>query len=342
MKNDFAPLLSRFLGNYLPDIKAVSPHTIASYSDTFRLFLEYCRDECYLKAEKMCIHDISCLIVTGFLEWLEKGRGCTVSTRNQRLAAVCSFLRYAQVYSPASAGEIQKILSIPYKKKAVPEISYISFEDMKRILSLPDCGTEKGRRDRMMLLVLYDTGARVSELTGLKVRDLRLDPPAKATLYGKGRKHRSVPLMDETRDLLREYLHESGLMDNASQMKLVFRNQKAEEFTRAGISYIINKYVDKAREQSSTIPEKVTPHIFRHSKAMHLLQAGVNIIYIKDILGHSDVTTTQQYLRADMAMKEEALNKAKIDIHPQASVSSWTEDKDLLDWLTALGKKTSR
>lgn len=342
MKNDFAPLLSDFLGHYLPDIKAVSPHTIASYSDTFRLFLEYCRDECRLKIEKLCVHDISCIMVAGFLEWLEKGRGCTVSTRNQRLAAFCSFLRYAQVYSPASAGEIQKILSIPYKKKAVPEISYISFKDMKLILSLPDCGTETGRRDRMMLLVLYDTGARVSELTGMKVRDIRLDPPAKITLHGKGMKQRSVPLMDETRDLLREHLYECGLTGNASQMKLVFGNQKAEEFTRAGVSYIINKYVAKAREQSSTIPEKVTPHIFRHSKAMHLLQAGINIIYIKDILGHSDVTTTQQYLRADMAMKEEALNKAKIDIHPQASASSWTEDKDLLDWLTALGKKTSR
>ncbi len=213
---------------------------------------------------------------------------------------------------------------------------------MKLILSLPDCRTETGRRDRMMLLILYDTGARVSELTGLKVRDLRLDPPAKVTLQGKGMKQRSVPLMDETRDLLREHLYECGLTDSTSQMKLVFGNQRAEEFTRAGVSYIINKYVAKAREQSSTIPEKVTPHIFRHSKAMHLLQAGINIIYIKDILGHSDVTTTQQYLRADMAMKEEALNKAKIDIHPQASASSWTEDKDLLDWLTALGKKTSQ
>lgn len=342
MKNDFAPLLSDFLGHYLPDIKTVSPHTIASYSYTFRLFLEYCRDECCLKIEKLCVRDISCLIVTGFLEWLEKERGCTVSTRNQRLAAFCSFFRYAQVYTPASAGEIQKILSIPYKKKSVPEISYISFEDMRLILSLPNCRTEKGRRDRMMLLVLYDTGARVSELTGLKVRDIRLDPPAKVTLHGKGMKQRSVPLMDETRDLLRDYLYECGLTDSISQMKLVFGNKKSEKFTRAGVSYIINKYVTKAREQSSTIPEKVTPHIFRHSKAMHLLQAGINIIYIKDILGHSDVTTTQQYLRADMAMKEEALNKAKIDIHPQASESSWTEDKDLLDWLTALGKKTSK
>lgn len=342
MKNDFAPLLSGFLDRYLPDIKAVSQHTISSYSDTFRLFLEYCCDEQRLKIEKLCICDISCLMVTGFLEWLEKERGCAVSTRNQRLAALCSFLRYAQVYSPASAGEIQKILSIPYKKKTVPEISYINFQDMKLILSQPDCRTQAGRRDRIMLLTLYDTGARVSELTGLKVRDIRLEPPAKATLYGKGMKQRSVPLMDETKDLLREHLYEYNLTDSTSQMKLVFGNQRDEEFTRAGVSYIINKYVAKTREQSSTIPKKVTPHIFRHSKAMHLLQAGINIIYIKDILGHSDVTTTQQYLRADMEMKEEALNKAKIDIHPQTSISSWTEDKDLLDWLTTLGKKTSK
>ena len=341
MKNDFAPMLSGFLGNYLPDIRAVSPHTIASYSDAFRLFLEYCRDERGLKIERMSISDVSAVIVNGFLEWLEKGRGCTVSTRNQRLAALSSFFRYVQVYSPASVGEIQKILSIPYKKNVVLEISYISFDDMKLILSLPDCRTEKGRRDRM-LLVLYDTGARVSELTGLKVRDIRLDPPPKVILHGKGMKQRSVPLMDETKSLFQDYLNESGLTDRASQMKPVFRSWKGEEFTRAGVSYIIHKYTTEARKQSSTIPVKVTPHIFRHSKAMHLLQAGINIIYIKDILGHSDVTTTQQYLRADMAMKEEALKKVKIDIHPQAEAHSWTEDKDLLDWLTELGKKTGR
>lgn len=340
MKNDFAPLVSDFLGHYLPDVKASSPHTISSYSDTFRLLLEYCRDVRGLKIEKLDMNGFDKELILAFLEWLEKERNCTVSTRNQRLAALSSFFRYAQIYAPASVGEIQKILSIPFKKKIHAEISYIGFDDMKCIISQPDTDTWEGCRDRAMLLTLYDTGARVSELINLRIQDIRLEAPAKVTLHGKGMKQRNVPLTDETRDILREFFQTRHLSGSANRMELVFENHRNEKFTRAGISYIIKKYADMARKETDSIPDKITPHIFRHSKAMHLLQAGVNIVYIKDILGHSDITTTQQYLRADMEMKKEAMDKAKIDIRPQENPSSWTENKELLEWLSELGKKT--
>ena len=341
MKNDFAPVISDFLGHYLPDVKGSSQHTISSYSDTFRLLLEYCQNVKGMKIERMSVDSLDSDIITSFLEWLESERNCKASTRNQRLAAIDSFFRYAQVRYPAYVGEIQKILSIPFKKKEEGDIPYIKFEDMKKILTQPDTTNRKGRRDQAMLLLLYDTGARVSELINIRAQDIRLDSPAKVILRGKGRKIRNVPLMDETRNLISDYMIETGLSGMDSQLKLVFSNQKGEKFTRAGISYIINKYVSKVRLGDNSLPEKVTPHIFRHSKAMHLLQAGVNIVYIKDILGHADITTTQVYLKADMDMKEKALNKAKIDIRSDISKRSWTEDKDLLEWLSDLGKTKS-
>lgn len=342
MRPDFAMHLSGFLGKYLPDIKGASAHTISAYSDTFRLFLFYCQSEVHIRPERLYIKDISCSMVAGFLDWIEKERGCSVSTRNQRFAAICSFLRYAQVYSPACSGEIQKILMLPVKKKEAADIQYISFEDMKHILAQPDCRKKEGRRDRCLLCLLYDTGARVSELTALRVRDVRLVPPARVTLYGKGRKRRCVPLTDETKECLEQYMSENNLLETESHLKYLFANRSGEGFTRAGISYILKKYTEKARIANPGIPERITPHVLRHSKAMHLLQAGVNIIYIKDILGHTDIATTQIYLKADMKMKKEALEKVKIGIQSEPGQSVWAMDTDLMEWLTQLGKDTRR
>lgn len=340
MKPDLARYLSDFLGEYLPVIKGVSPHTISSYSDTFRLFLGYCQDKTKIRPEKMYISDITCVLITDFLKWIEFERGCSVSTCNQRQAAICSFLHYVQIYTPSCIGEFQKILSLPIKKKITAEVSYISFEAMKCILDQPDRSKKDGRRDQAMLCLLYDTGARVSELTSLRVHDIRLIEPARVTLYGKGRKQRNVPLMDDTKRCLKQYMAEHQLMEKEHQMLPLFQNHQGKEFTRAGINYILHKYVEMARQQKEGIPKQVSPHILRHSKAMHLLQAGVNIVYIKDILGHADITTTQVYLKADMEMKKAALEKVKIEIQTGPEVPSWATDTDLIQWLTELGQKT--
>ena len=168
MNTDFAIHLSKFLGNYLPEIKGVSSNTISSYRDTFRLFLEYCQKCENLPPEKIVLSDISENLIVRFLAWIENERGCSPSTRNQRMAALHSFFRYVQIYIPERMCEIQKILAIPPKKTAQVERCFVSFEDMKRILELPDISSPKGRRDRMILCLLYDTGARVSELINIR------------------------------------------------------------------------------------------------------------------------------------------------------------------------------
>lgn len=337
-KNDFSKYLSCFLAQYLPDTLGASSNTITSYCDTFRIFLSYCQDIKGYRIEKMKVSDMDYELVTGFLDWLEKERGCSVSTRNQRQAAICSYSRYLQTQVPEMSWEIQKIFSIPYKKKAQPEIQYITFQDIKKILSCPDLSKTQGRRDRVILCLLYDTGARVSELINLRAQDVRLDAPAKIRLMGKGEKQRSVPLLDETVGYLKAYMEEHGLTHTDKQAEYLFLNHQKEKFTRMGISYILKKYADVARNDSSTIPLKITPHIFRHSKAMHLLQAGVSIIYIKDILGHSDITTTQIYVKADMTMKKDALEKAKIGLPKAESVPSWATDENLMNWLLDFGR----
>lgn len=338
MKNNFSKYLSCFLTQYLPDTLGASSNTIISYCDTFRLFLFYCQNVKGYQIDKMNVLNITQELVISFLDWLEQERNCSISTRNQRLAAICSFGRYLQTQVPEIVWEIQKIFSIPYKKKPETEIQYITFQDIKNILSCPNPNNAQGRRDRMILYLLYDTGARVNELINIRVQDVRLDAPAKIRLTGKGMKQRSVPLLDETVGYLNAYMLEQGLMNADKQMEYLFVNHQKEKFTRMGISYILKKYADAARNVSGTVPSKVTPHILRHSKAMHLLQAGVNIVYIKDILGHSDITTTQIYVKADMTMKKEALEKAKIGLSKTNAAPSWVTDENLMTWLLDFGK----
>lgn len=340
MKNDFAPQLTSFLTHYLPDVKGASRNTISSYSDTCRLFLEYCRDHRGLKPESMSVGDISAEIVERFLDWLEKDRCCSVSTRNQRMAALNSFFRYVQIYHPERLGEIQRILALPQKKMEQVPVNFISFDSIKILLSQPDRSTRKGRRDHTMLCLLYDTGARVSELTGIRVMDIRLDAPSRITLRGKGSKRRTVPLMKDTSDCIASYMEEAGLMDDVNGSEFLFRSHDHKQFTRAGIAYILRKYVESARQQGGTFPDRVTPHVLRHSKAMHLLQAGVNIVYIKDILGHADITTTQVYVRADLKMKAEALEKVRISVNKDVNVPAWANDADLIQWLEDLSRQT--
>jgi site-specific recombinase XerD len=233
--------------------------------------------------------------------------------------------------------ELQKILAIPFKKAKEPVVSYLSADELKLLLEQPDTSSIYGRRDLVMLSVLYDTGARVQELVDLTVRNIRLENPAHITLTGKGDKSRQVPLLPKTVDLLRQYLAEMNLRTPDKLDYPVFTNNQKKEFTRAGVAYLLDKYAKMARTYNQLIPEKVTPHMLRHTKAMHLLQADVNIIYIRDILGHVDVATTGVYARADTKMKRAALEKAD-DTKLPSAIPPWAKDQDLLNWLKNLGK----
>lgn len=205
---------------------------------------------------------------------------------------------------------------------------------MKEILHKPDVTTQLGRRDLVMLSILYDTGARVQELADLTVSSIRLEYPAHIRLLGKGRKYRNVPILPRTTHLLENYLSENNLIGNEKLECCLFANRQNHKLTRAGISYILSKYSKNYRTVNDT---EITPHVLRHTKAMHLLQAGVSLVYIKDILGHVDINTTEIYARVNLEMKREALEKVAVISPIHAPI--WTTNKNLLDWLNDISKQ---
>ena len=332
---DFAKALTHYLSVYLPGNRNVSPKTIKSYRDTFKFFLTYCKEVCGLIIEQLCLYRIDEPLVIGFLAWLEQDRNNSIATRNQRLACIHGFFRYMQIEDPVGLLSHQKILSIPMKKAIKPTIVHLTPDALKLILAQPDLSKASGRRDLTMLSVLYDTGARVQELADIIVRDVRLDSPPILALAGKGRKTRQVPIMSNTESLLRQYMIENHLLQNGMNDRPLFSNRQLKKLTPAGITFILNKYATYARTVSSIVPDKITPHVLRHSKAMHLLQAGVNLIYIRDLLGHVDISTTEIYAKTDTELKRKALEKAYPEIISPV-LPSWNQDEDLLTWLTSL------
>ena len=329
---DFSYYLSNFLTTYLAGQRNLSKNTIQSYRDTFSLLIRYFSDIKNIAPEKINVNSVGKESVEEFLLWLESERGCSISSRNQRLAAIHAFFRYLQREKPEYMYQCQRMLSIPVKKAPKKPPEYLSDDSMGRLLSQPDMLTEHGRRDATMLSVLYDSGARVQELADLTPRNLRLEEPFYITLTGKGRKTRQVPIMKQTAMLLISYLKEQKI-DTADKLDHpLFFNCWKWKLTRQGIAYIINKYAESLK-----IEDNVTPHVFRHSKAMHLTQADVNPIYIRDILGHADLKTTGIYSRSNMEMKRRALEKVEEKAIPD--VPDWTSDNGLMEFLKNLGKQ---
>lgn len=338
-ENDFAKYLSYFLSRYLPGQQNVSPNTVFSYRDAFKLFLIFFHDKKGCRSELIRMCTVTKETVLEFLDWLEDHRKCSIATRNQRLAALHAFCRYVQRESPENLLEIQKILAIPIKKKPKPVISYLTAREIEIVLRLPNCSSQSGKRDLVLLAILYDTAARVQELINITYRDIRLEKPAVISLVGKGRKTRQVPIMGNTRDLLENYLKARDLTRGVALADIpIFCNQQNRKLTRRGISYIINKYVEKARQDPTFHNNSViTPHVFRHSKSMHMLQAGINLIYIRDYLGHASVTSTEIYARADSEMKRKALEGAYQELNT-GEAPTWEKDCDLMNWLQNLCK----
>jgi integrase/recombinase XerD len=266
---------------------------------------------------------------------LERERHSAPCTRNHRLAALHAFFRYVQSEEPDRMLQCQKILAIPQRRHARPMVGYLFKEDLAEILAQPDLRNRGGRRDAVLLSILYDTGARVQELIDLSAGDVRLDPPAQVRLMGKGRKMRAVPLMDKTVQLLRDHMHENHL-DRPEQFdRPLFRNGRDQRLSRSGIRYILQKHVGKARSKRPSLNRTVTPHMLRHTKGMHLLQSGISPEMIRDFLGHVDVKTTQIYARANLEMKRIALERIS-DSSPVRAIPSWQQNKNLLEWLRSL------
>lgn len=335
---NFAYYLTDFLSKYLPGIAGLSPNTIMSYRDTYSLFLDFCSAHKKIKPEKFSLDNLNRKLVEEYLEWIEKTRNCIASTRNVRLAAFHSFCRYLQTEFPDYIHSAQQILSIPMKRTKRISVEYITLEAMKFLLAKPDKMTNHGRRDLVLLSLLYDSGARVQELVDLKVGDIRADSLATVKLTGKGNKKRIVPLMKPMSELLSQYLKENNLTKPYTFDYPLFCNRSKNKLTRAGVSYIVKKYAAKAIKKAPELfPDKLSPHCFRHSKAIHLLQSGVNLIYIRDFLGHVDVHTTEIYARIDGEMKRKALEKNSNSIVSD-KLPEWQNNTGLMNWLKNLGK----
>lgn len=332
---DFAKYLTEFLSIYLPKQKNVSKNTIYSYRDTFKLLINYCQTIKAIPVERITLNVISSKLLTDFLEWLETERKCSISTRNQRLAALHSFFKYIQAEEPSGMLHFQKIVAIPIKKSQKTVVEYLTPEAIKMLLAQPDKHTSKGRRDLTLMSVLYDSGARVQELIDTKIGDINLQDPAVIILTGKGNKTRRVPLMKNTVLLLQSYLQENKLDQPSRSENSLFINSQHQKLTKEGIAYIIAKYVALARQISRVVPTKVKPHMLRHSKAMHLLQAGINLIYIRDFLGHADLKTTEIYAKSDTEMKRKAIENLYPDLI-DSNLPDWGADQALLSWLAEL------
>jgi len=336
-QTDFAKTITRYLTDFLPGQRNVSPNTIKSYRDTFKQYLMFMQEEQRIKPDRISFASMTMLSIKDFLHWLETSRNVRISTRNQRLAAIHSFFRYAQTENPEILFEGQKILGIPFKKKQQQMVPHLSTNQMAYLLEQPDTSTKRGRRDLALMAVLYDTGARVQELIDLKVCEVRLAQPATITLTGKGNKKRNIPIMAKTRNLLEGYMAENHLLENGRQQSTLFHNSRYQAFTRPGITYIIDKYFKQAKLSriDEVFPDKLHPHMLRHSKALHLLESGVNLIYIRDLLGHVSITTTEIYLKFDTELKRKALEAA----YPQVvsrDTPAWEENTDILQWLQDL------
>ena len=330
---DFAYYLSAFFTKYLPNECGSSPNTVSSYRDTFLLFFRYLRDEKGLWIEKLQLEDIHKDLVREFLDWIENDRHCSVATRNVRLTAIHSFFRYLQFEHPDYIHEWQKILAIPVKKAERGTLTYMTLEGIKLLLEMPNQGTKSGRRDVALLSLMYDTAARVQEIADLTPAMVRLSSPSTIRLVGKGKKARIVPLMEKQAEILSKYITGNGLDRPDKNMYPLFAGRKGEKLTRAGISYILKKYVEMARAMNpSLVPSRFSPHCLRHSKAMHLLQSGVNIVYIRDLLGHVSVQTTEIYARTDSRKKREAFEQAYSDVNP-VTKPLWEGNHDMIEWL---------
>lgn len=330
---DFSKNLTNFLAKYLPGERGLSTNTISSYKFAFVLFISFMEQQKKINVSKIELKDITKESVVEFLNWLQSNRKCSAATRNVRLAALHSFFHFLQYQHPENMSEWQRILSIKEKKTKKEAINYLTVDGIKLLLEQPDTKTHKGRRDLAMLALMYDCAARVQEIIDLEPSSIRLNKPFTIKIVGKGNKARIVPLMEEEIVHIKRYMIENKLLEDHSRMDPLFYNSRKEKLTRAGINSILQKYANMASEKDPRlIPDKISCHSFRHSKAMHLLQAGVNLVYIRDFLGHESVQTTEIYARADSKLKREAIEKAYVGIIKKET-PTWMENDNLLGWL---------
>lgn len=330
-KNRLPKLVEAFFREYLQRIRAASPHTIRAYRDTLKLYFVFLsRGDRALSAVQL--DDLNTGTVLEFLQHLEEVRKNGRATRNYRLAALRSFFEYLLRNDPTRAEQYHRVLAIPAKRHHPPSASYLEPEEVRVLLAQPNRKTALGARDHALLLFLYNTGARISEALAVQKGDLCMAKPRQVRLHGKGNKDRICPLWRETAQALQHLCSES--QDSA----VLFNNARGEPLTRDGVAYLIDKYSRAAAEHRPTLRKRrVTPHVLRHSCAVALLQAGLDIVVIRDYLGHASVATTNHYIATNLKMKREALeafwDRSGLG---KTKPAQWQAKPDLLRFLESL------
>ena len=326
----FPRLLEAFFTDRLMHQRQASPHTIASYRDAFRLLLRFAQEHLHKAPSNVTLDDLDTTFIGAFLEHVEKKRANKARSRNVRLAAIRSFFRYVALHEPSHGALAQRILAMPNKRFKKKDIHFLTRPEIDALVAAPDRATWGGRRDRALLLLMVQTGLRVSEVTALCCQDITLGTGAHVRCTGKGRKERNTPLRKETAAILRTWLKER----NVAPTQALFPNARGGRLSTDGVEHLLKKHLATAKQQCPSLNKKhVTPHVLRHTTAMELLQCGVDRAVIALWLGHESVETTQMYLHADLKLKEKALAQtAPLDV----PAGRYRPDDELLAFLQSL------
>lgn len=339
MYKDFSSCLESFFKEYLVQERGCSTKTIRAYRDAFVLLIEFLETVKSISPDTISLEMINRDTILAYLNWLEDVRKCSVGTRNSRLAAMKSFCRYLMYEDPCHLKQWSLILEMRMKKNPeMARVDSIPLDGIKAMLQGVDTQTRSGLRDLTLLSLLYNSAARVNELIDLMPKSLRLQKPYGVELFGKGSKRRVVPLDEPIVKLLETYLREYGLNENGLDSHPLFFNRYHSKLTNAGITYLLKKYARRAKiAGTEDLPDNIHPHMLRHSRACHLLQAGTNLEYIRLILGHSSIQTTEIYAKANPAMMHKAVENAYCDIgisNPEER--QWQQNPKLLKMLKDL------
>ncbi len=330
-----ASFMNAFFNQYLAIQKGLSSNTIFAYRDALKLLFLFAADRYKKAVDKLNIEDLDDGLILAFLEHLETERKCSAKTRNARLAAICTFFNFIGREEPSLLELARKVRSIPQKRTEHKQVDYLDEVEMKALLDSVEPDSRTGSRDKALLLLLYNTGARVSEIVDLKISDLRLDSSGQVKLLGKEKKQRACPLWPETVELIKNYIENRNGKDQKNEH--LFLNANGSPITRFGIRYIVKKYAKSATNRTPSIKcKKVGPHTFRHSTAMHLIRSGNDINVVCDWLGHASINTTHMYVEIDMEMKRRMLQSIEA---PQVNTkpTKW-QNPGILKWLDDLSK----
>ncbi len=325
--------ISKYFSEYLPLVKGVSKNTINSYRDTFVSLLEYLNIIKKLNLNNLSLDAINNLIIEDYLMYLETEKKNSISTRNQRLAAIRSFYKYLKNRELSCFEICSNIQLIPNKKTHNKILSYFSTNEIEILINLPETQQKNGFRDYVLLLFMYETACRAQELADLTLKQLNLNEHAYVTLIGKGNKQRNVPLTDNLKNVILKYLNTFNIIN---QDDYVFKNKTDTQLTTKGIEYILKKYVEIAKNlHKDKFKSEYSNHSMRHSRAMHLLESGVNLIYIRDILGHTSIVTTEIYAKTNPIIKERQILEHSKQLNATEKYSE-SQKEDLLKFLQEL------